>query len=124
MQVTDCMAQGRLRARANSVQLYLWLMSQSYNPMQAYGQGPHCATGSHSGPRPLSFVYISSQQKEKKERRIRCGRFLRAGMAVATMISTAFRCLELGHEATRLPGGEGLGELVWLCAQQMGPASI
>lgn len=23
-----------------------------------------------------------------------------------------------------LPGGEGFGKLVWLCAQQMGPASI
>lgn len=123
MQVTDCMAQGRLGARADSVQLYLWLMSQSYNPTQAYGQGPHCATGSHSGPRPLSLSTYHHSRKRRK----------RGGSGVGDFYGPAWQWRPLfpPHSLVwsldmrlPLPGGEGFGKLVWLCAQQMGPASI
>lgn len=52
------------------------------------------------------------------------GDFYGPGMAAAIIISTAFHCLELGHEVTRTTCRGRLEELVRLCAQRMGLASI
>ena len=75
MQVVDCIGQGRFHARADSVQRYFWLTSQSFNPAQVHGMGQCSAPGNHSGTQTVLIVSIS-QQKQKKEQRIRGGRFL------------------------------------------------